>query len=163
MKVELRLAHGSKKVSAPDALPTERSESAPSNSASNLTAYPAQTADLPGVVGWVLASISILVGFVIIAGTTGIDRDQADNRRADSFISEQTTMFRSPSDPIPRDSPMAIVDDIIYSRQSSAPIPQQSVLREEKDTLDGKGIRKALPVEVQKPTPIKPVNPRRAD
>jgi len=165
MNVRLRLAHGRKKVSASGALPSESSDSVLTDSPCSDTAPPTQTADLPGVVGWVMASVSILVGFGIIAGATGVDREEASNRRVNSLIPEQTTMFTSPSDPVSRDSPTPIGADIIHSRQShnTDSIPQQSVLAEEKETLDGKEVRKALPVEVQKTMRIKPANPRRAD
>jgi hypothetical protein len=118
-----------------------------------------------GRLGWALAGVSILVGFVLISGATGVDREDANNRRVDSFIPEQATMFESSSDLIKRDSPTPIVDDIIHSQQShaTASIPQQSALGEEKDTLDGKEVRKAVRVQVQKTTPIQPADRKRAD
>jgi hypothetical protein len=87
-----------------------------------------------------------LVGFVIIAGATGVAREEADNRRANSFIPQQTKMFRSPNDPILRHSPNTVVDDVIYSEQNQkmASTPQQRPLTDEKHTLDGKEVRKAF-------------------
>jgi hypothetical protein len=165
MKVVLRLAHGRKKVSTPDDLPAEPLESVPTDSASNLTASPTQTADLSGVVSWVLASVSILVGFVIIAGATGVDREEANNRRVNSFIPQQTKMVRSQSEPIPRYSPTKIVDDFIHGehKQNTASASQQSASRDEEDTLDGKEVRRALPVDVRTSIPGQPMTPKRAE
>jgi hypothetical protein len=114
-----------------------------------------QTSDPLGVLGWVLASVSVLVGFVIIAVATIMDREEADHRRGNSFIPQRTEMFSSPSDPIPRHSPTPIVDDVIHGQEShdTASILQQSALRDNKQTLDGKEVRTALPVEVPRAIP----------
>ena len=122
----------------------------PKGSHPKVTGPPMQTSDPLGVLGWVLASVSVLVGFVIIAVATIMDREEADHRRGNSFIPQRTKMFSSPSDPIPRHSPTPIVDDVIHGQEShdTASILQQSALRDNKQTLDGKEVRKALPVEV---------------
>jgi hypothetical protein len=156
---------GCKKACASVALETQPSENVPKESHPKVTAPPTRTAAPLGRLGWVLASVSVLVGFGVIAVATRIDREEADHRRANPFIPQQTRMVRSPSDPIPRHSPMAIVDDAMGSQRNhnAASTPEQSALSEEKATLDGKEVRKALPVEVQKTTPIKPADLKRAD
>ena len=139
-----------KEACASDDLETEPSESVPKGSHPKIAGPPMQTSDPLGVLGWVLASVSVLVGFVIIAVATIMDREEADHRRGNSFIPQRTKMFSSPSDPIPRHSPTPIVDDVIHGQEShdTASILQQSALRDNKQTLDGKEVRKALPVEV---------------
>jgi hypothetical protein len=113
------------------------------------------------MLGWVLASASILVGFVVISGATRIDGEEADHRRANSPIPQQAKMFRSQTDPISR----AIVDGVIHSQQNhiTVPTPQPSALSEKKDTLDGKEVRRALPVDVRTSIPDQPATPERAD
>ena len=154
-----------KKACASGVLETERSENVPKESHRKVIAPPTQTGDSLGVLGWVLAGVTILAGFVIIAGARGIEREEADNRRANSFVPQQTTMFRSPSDPIPRHTPNAVVDDVIYSEQNQnmASAPQQSALRNEKHTLDNKEVRKPFPVEVPRPSFVQPANPDRVN
>jgi hypothetical protein len=146
---------GCKKVCASADLETEPSESVPKGSHPKVTGPPMQTSDPLGVLGWVLASVSVLVGFVTIAVATIMDREEADHRRGNSFIPQRTKMFSSPSDPIPRHSPTPIVDDVIHGQEShdTASILQQSALRDHKQTLDGKEVRKALPVEVPRAIP----------
>ena len=146
---------GCKKVCASDDLETEPSESVPKGSHPKVTGPPMQTSDPLGVLGWVLASVSVLVGFVIIAVATIMDAEEADHRRGDSFIPQQRERFRSLKDSILRHPPTPLVDGVIHTHQShnTASILQQSALSEEKHTLDGKEVRKALPVEVQTATP----------
>jgi hypothetical protein len=148
-----------KKGCASAELETEPSESVPKESHPKVTAPPTQAAAPLGVVGWVLASVSVLVGFVIIAVATRIDGEAADQRRGNSFI-PQAKMFRPPSDPIPRHSPTATVDEVLHSQHghNTASTPQESALSEEKDPLDGKEVRKALPVGVQRAMPVEPAN-----
>ena len=114
-----------------------------------------QTSDPLGALGWVLASVSVVVGFVIVALATIMDAEEADHRRGDSFIPQQRERFRSLNDSILRHPPTPLVDGVIHTHQShnTTSIPQQSALSEEKHTLDGKEVRKALPVEVQTATP----------
>jgi hypothetical protein len=95
VKVAFRLPHGGKKVSASDDLAPKPSETVPRGSAPNLTTPPTPAANALGMLGWVVASVSILVGFFVIAAATRIDGEQADHRRASSFIPQQTKMVRS--------------------------------------------------------------------
>jgi hypothetical protein len=134
----------------------EPSENLPKESHPNITDFPTQTADPLGMLGWVLASVSVLVGFVVIAVATRIDGEAADHRKA-NLSRQEADSFRSPSDPIPRHSPGASIRDVIQTQShNTASSPQQRTLGEEKDTLDGKEVRKALPVGVRRIVPIKP-------
>jgi hypothetical protein len=130
-------------------LETEPSEDVPKESHPRVTGPATHTSDPLGPLGWALASISVLGGFVIIAVATIMDGEEADHRRGNSFIPQQTKMFRSASDSIPMHSPLPTVDDVIHSQQIIIrQFPSKCIKREE-DTLDGKEVRKALPVEVQ--------------
>ena len=151
------------RVCAPADLDTEPSENVRTKPHPKVSGPPTQTSDLPGTLGWVLASVSVLVGFVIVAVATIMGAEEADHRRGDSVISQQRERFRSPNDSILRHPPTALVDGVIYTQQShtTASIPQQSALSE-KHTLDGKEVRKALPIEVQTAMPSAR-NPKRAD
>ena len=150
-----------KKPSSAD-LETGPSENVPKESHPKVTGPPTQTSDPLGALGWVLAGVSVLGGFVIIAVATTIDGEEADQRRGNSFIPQQTQMFRSASDSNPRHSPTPIVDDVIHSQQSHK-TAQQTALSEQQDTLDGKEVRKAFSVEVQRVIPVTSTNPKRAD
>ena len=136
-------------------LNTDPSENVQTKSHFKVTGPPTQTSDPLGALGWVLASVSVLVGFVIVALATIMDGEEADHRRGDLVISQQRERFRSPNDSILRHPPTGLVDGAIHTQQShnTASIPQQSALSEEKHTLDGKEVRKALPVEVQTAVP----------
>ena len=125
------------------------------------TSPPTQTAEPPVALGWVLISVGILlISFVVIAGAITTDREEADKRRANSLIPQQTKMFGPRSDPIARYSPMPVIDDAIHSKQNqnSASTPEQGALSEDKNALDGKEVRKALPVEVRRAIPVEPAN-----
>ena len=145
------IGEGCQSVCASADLHTKPSENVPTKSHPKVSGPPTQTSDLPGALGWVLASVSVLVGFVIVALATIMDAEEAD----DSFIPQQRERFRSLNDSILRHPPTPLVDGVIHTHQShnTASIPQQSALSEEKHTLDGKEVRKALPVEVQTATP----------
>ena len=149
------IGEGCQSVCASADLHTKPSENVPTKSHPKVSGPPTQTSDLPGVLGWVLASVSVLVGFVIVALATIMDAEEADHRRGDSFIPQQRERFRSLNDSILRHPPTPLVDGVIHTHQShnTASILQQSALSEEKHTLDGKEVRKALPVEVQTATP----------
>jgi hypothetical protein len=86
---------------------------------------------------------------------TIMDAEEADHRRGDSFIPQQRERFRSLNDSILRHPPTPLVDGVICTHQSHnmTSIPQHRALSEEKHALDGKEVRKALPVEVQTATP----------
>ena len=154
-----------KKACASAELETQPSENVPKQSHPKDSAPPTRPADQLGVLGWVLASVSILAGFFIIAATTIMDGEEADHRQPNSLILQQARMFRSPSNPIPSRSTMAIGGETMQSQQShnTTSSPQQSASSEEKDTLDGKDVRRASLVEVRKTVPIRPANPRQDD
>ena len=126
------------------------------------TSPPAQTAEPPPVaLGWVLISVGILlIGLVVIAGAITTDREEADKRRANSLIPQQTKMFGPRSNPIARYSPTPVIDGAIHSKQNqnSASTSEHGALSEGKNALDGKEVRKALPVEVRRAIPVERAN-----
>jgi hypothetical protein len=84
----IELGVGSKEIPVSDDSPMAPSENVAKGSEPKFTA-PTQTADPLGVLGWVVASVSVLVGFVVIAGTTLFDGQRVDNRGANSVIPQQ--------------------------------------------------------------------------
>jgi hypothetical protein len=155
------IGEGCQSVCASADLHTKPSENVPTKSHPKVSGPPTLTADLPGALGWVLASVSVLVGFVIVALATIMDGEEADHRRGDSVISQQRERFRSPNDSILRHPPTPLGDGVIHTHQShnTTSIPQQSALSEEKHPLDGKEVGKARPVEVQTATPSRHQSP----
>jgi hypothetical protein len=85
----IELGVGSKEIPVSDDSAMAPSEDVAKGSEPKFTAAPTQTADPLGVLGWVVASVSVLVGFVVIAGTTLFDGQRVDNRGANSVIPQQ--------------------------------------------------------------------------
>ena len=108
-------------------LEAESPENVPKELHTKVFASQAPTADSRGVLGWVLAGVSVLIGFLIIAVATIVDREATDHRRANSYIPQEANMVRSPRYPIPRYSPMAIADGLMDTKQShnTASTPQE--------------------------------------
>ena len=108
-------------------LEAEPLENVPKELHAKVFAPVAPTADSLGMLGWVLASVSVLIGFLIIAVATIVDGEATDHRRANSVIPQETKMIRPPRYPIPRHSPMAIADDVMDTEQShnTASTPRQ--------------------------------------
>jgi hypothetical protein len=149
------LGAGSKKARGTDDSADGPSKSVPNRSEPQVRASPMQTGEPVGMLGWVVASVSVLVGFVIIAGATRIGGQRADNRGANSSIPQQTRMTVSSINPIPR-------KHVIRAEQNQNAVSarQQSSLSEENETLRGKNVRKALPVEVGPGVPAKQATPK---
>jgi hypothetical protein len=157
-------AHRKKGCASTD-LEAEPPENVPKELHATVLASQAPTADSLGVLGWVLAGVSVLIGFLIIAVATIVDGEATDHRRANSYIPQEANMIRSPRYPIPRYSPMAIADGVMDTEQShnTASTPQEGALSKEKDALDGKEVRKASSSKLKGARLVKPTNPKRAD
>ena len=137
-------AHRKKGCASTD-LGAEPPENVPKELYAKVFASQTPTADSLGVLGWVLAGVSVLIGFFIIAVATIFDGEATDHGRANSYIPQEMKMIRFPRYPIPRYSPMAIADDVTDTEQShnTTSTPQQDALSKEKDALEGKEVRKA--------------------
>jgi hypothetical protein len=136
---DIEIGAGSKEAGRSDNSANGPLETAPKGSQPKFTPPPTQTAARPQMLGWVVASMSVFVGFVIIAAATRIAGARADNRGANSSIPQQTNGLCQII-PVPR-------KHVIHRAQNQNAVStrQQNSLSEGKETLYGKKVRKHRP------------------
>ena len=119
---------------------------------------------LLGSVVLLVAAYALFLVFSLVSETARIDREKAENR-ANTLIKSSIKAHDSPDNSISDHTPTPQVTGIIHGQKPETATPQDEAIKhnEEEDTqrgedgptMDGKEVRKALPVEVRKAIPAR--------